>query len=111
MNKLYFIIPLVVILLIGISFFVNHQLSKPISPKKQVVQQTPSGCTIGNRQFAVGDNPENECQTCDPSKNPNQWSNKDNGVSCRNNVGICKDGLCIPKNAPPADGSGGGSGG
>lgn len=109
MNKFYFIIPAVVILVIGVSYFVNFILSEPVVPQKQIVQQTPFACTIGNRQFGVGDNPENECQRCDPAKNPNQWSSKENGTSCRNNVGICKDGLCIPKNAPPADDSGGGS--
>lgn len=84
-------------------------INKPKLPAQNPSSRQPIGrCTIGSNQFVLGDNPENECQVCDPVKNQDSWTNKDKSATCRNKIGICVNGRCIP-NVPPATGSGGGS--
>ena len=44
-------------------------------------------------------NPRNECQECIYARDPNDWSNRDNGVDCGNNgERDCCDGECCPEN-------------
>jgi hypothetical protein len=57
-------------------------------------------CTIDGKPVPDRENnPRNECQECIYARNPNDWSNRDNGVDCGNDgERDCCDGECCPAN-------------
>ena len=57
-------------------------------------------CTIDGKPVADRtDNPRNDCQECIYARNPNDWSNRDNGADCGNDgERDCCDGECCPEN-------------
>ena len=77
-----------------------------IFPARDMAEQTPpdlrtpadlsTGCTILDTFYTPGTiNPQNPCQQCDPARNSNNWSARDN-VTCGNGCGFCSDGACGP---------------
>jgi hypothetical protein len=59
----------------------------------------PCLCTIGEEEIAEGEiNPENECQHCDPTANPNDWAPVDDDSPCGPNGDqvCCAGECCLP---------------
>jgi hypothetical protein len=58
----------------------------------------PCVCTIGDEEIADGEiNPENECQHCDPTANPDDWSPVEGDPPCGpNGDQVCCAGTCCP---------------
>ena len=51
------------------------------------------GCEIGGEFYAVGDNPNQPCETCQPSISATAWTAKANGASCGDGL-VCDGGGC-----------------
>lgn len=112
--KLILFVALVVILaVILLADYFYFQKKAPIQkktiapPSTQTEQQVPDKCFILGNLFAKGDNPQNECQICDPSIVATGWADKTNGTACQNKEGVCSNGQCVPKVKAVQGGKGG----
>lgn len=68
----------------------------------QPAQVPVEQCLINGQYFARGDNPQNECQYCEPSLIEFSWINKDDGTPCLG--GACRSGGCGPPTGPRPEG-------
>ncbi|MEK6677310.1 MAG: hypothetical protein AABZ47_16870 [Planctomycetota bacterium] len=56
----------------------------------------PGFCFIGGFCFADGlMNPQDECEICDATGDPNNWSNKPDGTSCTDDGNDCSNDICM----------------
>lgn len=55
----------------------------------------PGFCSIDGTCVRVGPNPQNECQVCDPARNPNGWTNRPDGSACADDGNPCTADECI----------------
>jgi hypothetical protein len=65
-----------------------------VEPGTPALDAEQTGCVIGGMSYASGDpNPDDACQSCQPSKAPTDWSPSPNGTTC--DVGaVCVNKAC-----------------
>lgn len=103
--KVFYIIIIVlviVMLILGVALvFLGKEQKYPATLNQNPTDVTEGKCYIDNLPYASGaSSSQNECQVCSPNLDRSPWVNKEDGVSCRNNMGVCKKGQCVPKIAP-----------
>ena len=58
-------------------------------------ESAPSECVIKGTKYASGEaDPDNACESCQPSVSVSSWSDEVDGTSCGSN-GICHTGACV----------------